>query len=330
MSQRIFSGIQPTGNIHVGNYLGAIKNWVELQNQYECLFCIVDYHSITVKYDPDDLENRVLDAAATNMAAGLDPDKSILFLQSLVPEHTELTWLLTCLTSIGALERMTQFKDKAAGQQQVFAGLMNYPVLMAADILLYKAGLVPVGDDQLQHLEFARELARRFNSTFREYFPEPKPLLTSSARVMGLNDPTAKMSKSLEGSYVGLAEEEDVIRQKIRRAVTDPGPQGGEMGPGVANLFTLLEAFASPEIVTQFKDAYAAQNLRYIDLKEELAEAMIEKLTPIREKRKELLASPETVKEILYDGAAQAEKIARETMKEVRDLMGFRLPVRPI
>lgn len=328
MGKRIFSGIQPTGNIHVGNYLGAIKNWVKLQDEYECVFCIVDYHAITVSYDPEGLENRILDATATNIAAGLDPNKAIIFLQSLVPEHTELTWLLTCITSIGALERMTQFKDKAARQQQIFAGLMNYPVLMAADILLYKAEFVPVGEDQLQHLELARELARRFNNTFEDYFPEPQPLLTSGARIMGLNDPTAKMSKSLEGSYIALGEEEDSIRQKIRRAVTDPGPQGGEMGPGVRNLFTLLEGFASQEVVEQFRQDYADQKLRYSDLKSVLADAIVEGLAPIREKRAELLAQPDDLKEILYDGAQRAQKIARVTMEEVRDIMGFRLPVR--
>lgn len=328
MSKRVFSGIQPTGSIHVGNYLGAIRNWVQLQDEYECLFCMVDYHAITVNYDPDGLEQRVLDATATNIAAGLDPDKAIIFLQSLVPEHTELTWLLTCITSIGALERMTQFKDKAARQQQIFAGLMNYPILMAADILLYKAEFVPVGDDQLQHLELARELARRFNGTFEDYFPEPKPLLTSGARIMGLNDPTAKMSKSIEGSYIALAEEEDSIRQKIRRAVTDPGPQGGEMGPGVRNLFTLLEGFADESIVEQFRQDYADQKLRYSDLKSVLADAIVEGLTPIREKRAELLAKPEDLKEILYDGSKKARKIAKVTMEEVRDIMGFRLPIK--
>lgn len=328
MSKRVFSGIQPTGSIHVGNYLGAIRNWVQLQDEYECLFCMVDYHAITVNYDPDGLEQRVLDATATNIAAGLDPDKAIIFLQSLVPEHTELTWLLTCITSIGALERMTQFKDKAARQQQIFAGLMNYPILMAADILLYKAEFVPVGDDQLQHLELARELARRFNGTFEDYFPEPKPLLTSGARIMGLNDPTAKMSKSIEGSYIALAEEDDSIRQKIRRAVTDPGPQGGEMGPGVRNLFTLLEGFADESIVEQFRQDYADQKLRYSDLKSVLADAIVEGLTPIREKRAELLAKPEDLKEILYDGSKKARKIAKVTMEEVRDIMGFRLPIK--
>ncbi|NLJ80984.1 MAG: tryptophan--tRNA ligase [Firmicutes bacterium] len=325
MSERIFSGIQPTGNIHVGNYLGAVKNWVQLQEKYDCLFCIVDYHSVTVAYDPEGLEERVLDATATNIAAGLDPEKSIIFAQSLVPEHTELAWLLTCLTSVGALERMTQFKEKAARQESIFAGLMNYPILMAADILLYKAGLVPVGEDQLQHLELSRDLARRFNSTFREYFPEPKPLLTSGARVMGLNDPSSKMSKSLEGSYIGLADEEDLIKQKIRRAVTDPGPQGGKMGPGVANLFTLLEGFADPDVVNYFKRQYAQQSLMYSELKESLAAAMNTKIAPIREKRRELLAKPEKVKDILYAGAEQARQIAQRTMSEVRQLMGFRI-----
>ena len=208
--KKVFSGIQPTGEVHIGNYLGAIKNWISLQDSYDCVFSIVDYHAITVEYDPSVLESRILNVAATNIAAGLDPNKVILFVQSMVPEHTELTWFLTCLTSIGALERMTQFKEKASRQKgNIFAGLMNYPILQAADIVLYKAEFVPVGEDQLQHLELAREIVRRFNSTFgKEVFPEPKSLLTSGARVMALNDPTSKMSKSLPGSYISLTEDQ--------------------------------------------------------------------------------------------------------------------------
>lgn len=327
-TKRVFSGIQPTGTVHIGNYLGAIRNWVSLQEQYDCLFCIVDYHAITVDYEPETLQERILDVAATNIAAGLDPEKITLFVQSAVPEHTELTWFLTCLTSIGSLERMTQFKDKSARQKRgVFAGLMNYPILQTADIILYKANLVPVGEDQLQHLELAREITRRFNSTFTEVFPEPEPLLTSSARIMALNDPASKMSKSLEGSYISLSEDPDSIRKKIRRAVTDPGPQGGEMGPGVKNLFTLLAGFADEEVVEQFKKDYANQELRYKDLKETLGEAIVARLTPIRERREELLAKPDQLQEILIAGGEKARKTAKETLNEVRDVMGFKFPI---
>lgn len=329
MEKRVFSGIQPTGNIHIGNYLGAIKNWVELQHQYESLFAIVDYHAITVDYDPKELDDRVLELAATILAAGLDPNKANLFVQSSVPEHTELTWLLTTITSIGALERMTQFKDKSEHNKgKVFAGLMNYPVLMAADILIYKADVVPVGDDQIQHLELAREICRRFGSMFGEVFPEPQPLLTKTARVMALNDPESKMSKSIPGSYISLDEDDDSILKKIRRAVTDPGPQGGEMGPGVKNLFLLLEAFASDDVVAQFKADYQNQELRYSDLKNTIGEAIVKELTPIREKRAELLGKPDQLRELLVAGGDKARVIAQETMREVRDVMGFKMPVR--
>lgn len=326
--QRVFSGIQPTGNIHIGNYLGAIRNWVAMQHQYESLFCIVDYHAITVEYEPQLLHERVMDLAATLIASGLDPEQCTLFVQSSVPEHAELTWLLTCITSIGALERMTQFKDKAERQKSgVFAGLMNYPVLMASDILIYKAELVPVGDDQIQHLELTREIARRFNTLFGEILPEPQPILTKAARIMALNDPISKMSKSIEGSYIALDDDDDTIRKKIRRAVTDPGPQGGEMGPGVKNLFTLLEAFAAPEIVEQFRSDYANESLRYSDLKQTLGDAIVEKIAPIRERKAEILAKPDQLMELLNAGGAKARKIARENMVEIREAMGFKMPV---
>ncbi|HHX01195.1 MAG TPA: tryptophan--tRNA ligase [Firmicutes bacterium] len=326
--QRVFSGIQPTGNIHIGNYLGAIRNWVELQHKYESLFCVVDYHAITVEYQPEQLHKRVLELAATLIAAGIDPDKTTLFVQSSVPEHAELTWLLTCITSIGALERMTQFKEKAERQKSgVFAGLMNYPILMASDILIYKAEFVPVGDDQIQHLELTREIARRFNTMFKETFPEPQPILTKAARIMALNDPTSKMSKSIEGSYIAMDDDDDTIRKKIRRAVTDPGPQGGEMGPGVKNLFTLLEAFAEPDLVEKFRAEYANQSLRYADLKQELGEAIVTALAPIRERTFELLAKPDQLIEILDGGAKHARRLAQETVAEVREAMGFKMPV---
>ncbi|NMB38769.1 MAG: tryptophan--tRNA ligase [Firmicutes bacterium] len=327
MAQRVFSGIQPTGNIHIGNYLGAIKNWVELQHKYDSLFCVVDYHAITVEYESDLMHKRVLELAATIMAAGVDPNKAILFVQSSVPEHTELTWLLTCITSIGSLERMTQFKEKSKRQKGgVFAGLMNYPVLMAADILIYKADLVPVGDDQIQHLELTREICRRFNSMFKEVFPEPQPILTKAARIMALNDPTSKMSKSIEGSYISMDDDDQTIRQKIRRAVTDPGPQGGEMGPGVKNLFTLLEAFGDAADVKQLAEDYKKQSLRYSDLKATVGEAIVEKLAPIRHRQAEILAKPDTLTDILVEGGKKAQKIASETLAEVRDAMGFKMP----
>jgi len=319
----VFSGIQPTGDIHIGNYIGAIRNWVAMQDAYDCLFCVVDYHAITIPYEAKTFKERRLQTVAINIAAGLDPEKSTIFIQSQVREHTELAWLLTTLTPVGDLERMTQYKEKS-GRQGVFAGLMNYPILMAADILLYKAPVVPVGDDQIQHLELARELARRFNRTYGEMFPEPEPYITRGARIMALNDPTSKMSKSLPGSYIALNESDDGIRRIIRRAVTDTGPaDSDEMSPGVKNLFTLLEVFAPAEVYERFQADYAAGQLRYKELKEELAEAVVATLAPIRERYEELLAKPDDLREIVHAGAERARGIAQETMREVRDRMGI-------
>lgn len=321
---RVFSGIQPSGEIHLGNYLGAVRNWVRLQAEYECLYCIVDLHALTVPQDPKEFPRRVGEAIATNVAAGLDPERAIIFVQSDVPEHSELCWLLTCLTPIGSLERMTQFKDKAGRQaQSVGAGLLIYPTLMAADILLYKADRVPVGEDQVQHLELAREIARKFNGLFGPTFPEPQPLLTPAARIMALNAPEKKMSKSLPGSYVSLTESPEVIRQKVMRAVTDVGPRGEEMSPGVKNLFTILGSVATEETVRPLREAYAAGTLRYSELKETLADELVKTLTPIRERREELLARPESLREIAAAGAAKARPIARAVLAEVREKMGL-------
>ena len=324
--KRIFSGIQPSGLVHVGNLFGAIRNWVELQSRYPCYFCIVDYHAITVPYDPRELPERVLDLAATLIACGIDPERSSLFVQSMVPEHTELTWLFTCITPLGQLERMTQFKDKASRQESVDAGLLCYPILMAADILLYKAEVVPVGDDQLQHLELARDIARRFNHLFGPTFPEPQAMLTPTARVMSLSDPTSKMSKSIPGGAVCLADPPDHIRKLVRRAVTDTGPAGtGEMSPGVKNLFSLLEAFADRSVYERLMGEYRRGALRYSELKEELAEAMIQALAPIRERREELLGDRKALIELLEAGAEKVRPLARETLAEVKERTGFKL-----
>lgn len=326
-SHRIFSGIQPSGEVHIGNYLGAIKNWVKLQHEYESIYCIVDYHAITVEYEPADLRRRVRELAATLIAAGIDTERSILFVQSAVPEHTELGWLFTCITPLGLLERMTQFKEKAARHEQasVSAGLLCYPILQAADILLYKADLVPVGEDQIQHIEFTRDIGRKFNHLFGETFPEAQALVTKTARVMALTDPTSKMSKSIPGGAVPLAAEPDEIRRLVRRAVTDTGPvSSGEMSPGVKNLFVLLESFGTPEDVARFQQDYEAGRLRYVDLKDAVAEAMIKELTPIRERRNALLEDPERLDAVLAQGAERARAIARATIGEVKERMGFR------
>src|SRR5690606_19476529 len=316
---RVFSGIQPTGQLHVGNYLGAIRSWVAMQAEHDCVFSIVDLHAMTVPYDPAELPKRVLATAATLIGCGIDPERSVLYVQSHVREHTELCWILNCITPLGSLQRMTQFKDKAKQHQEnVNAGLLNYPILQAADILLYKASLVPVGEDQVQHLELSRDLARRFNYLFGETFPQPQPHLTRAARVMALNDPTRKMSKSIPGSYVALTAPPDEIQSLIRRAVTDTGPRGETMSPGVANLFTLLESFSAPETVAHFRTAYEQGTLRYVDLKQQLAEDMTKALAPIRERYLELMSRPGELREILAHGAQRARAIARETMEEVR------------
>ncbi len=326
---RVFSGIQPTGGIHIGNYVGAIRQWAALQRDYESYFCIVDLHAITVPYEPAEFPQRVLDAAASNVAAGIDPKQSVLFVQSHVPEHSELMWLLNIITPVGQLERMTQYKDKARNARHgVMAGLLNYPVLMAADVLLYKASVVPVGEDQVQHVELMRDIAERFNKQFGETFPLPGVRLTKGARIMALNDPKVKMSKSIEGSYVALVEQPEAIRKKIRAAVTDPGPpeKGSKLDvatAGVANLFTLLEVFA-PARYPEFVAAYEAGTVRYSEMKQVLADAMVETFAPVRERYEQLIRRPDGIRDILADGAKRARPVAQATIEGVRQRMGLR------
>jgi tryptophanyl-tRNA synthetase len=323
--KRVFSGIQPTGTIHIGNYAGAIRNWVRLQEQYECIYCIVDYHAITIPYEAKEMPRRVFEAALDILACGVDPERSTLMVQSHVPEHTELGWIFSTLTPLGALERMTQFKEKSDQfRENVNAGLFTYPVLQAADIALYQAERVPVGDDQLQHLELTREIVRKFNRTFGETFPEPQAELTAAPRIMALNDPARKMSKSLPGSFISLDDDADSIRKKVSRAVTDVGPSAGEMGPGVKNLFTLLEVFAPADLLAHFRAAYEAGNLKYSELKPALAEEMVRVLQPIRERRAALQADPDRVRDILATSARHAREIATRTMAEVRERIGLR------
>ena len=322
---RIFSGIQPTGVLHLGNYFGAIKQWVELQEGNECIYCIVDYHALTnEEMVPAEMRRAKESLAMDLLACGIDPEKSILFVQSDVPEHTELCWILGCVTSFGDLTRMTQFKQKAREQEFVNAGLFYYPVLQAADILLYLADHVPVGEDQLQHLELSRRIARRFNHRFGELFPEPQPILSKGARIMSLADPTRKMSKSYGPEhYIGLMEDEKSIYKKIRAAVTDMGLQPGqEMSPGVANLFLLLELVAPAELVEDFRAQHRAGTLLYKELKEALYRHLMEFLAPIRERRRELEEKGE-IKEILAAGAERARRIAREVIREARERVGL-------
>src|SRR5689334_24194019 len=249
MKTRVFSGMQPTGNQHIGNFLGALKNWVRIQNDYECIFCIVDLHAVTIYQEPAELRTKIIEIAALYLAAGIDPKTSSIMVQSAVPAHTELAWMLTCVTPVGWLERMTQYKMKAAKQESVGAGILQYPVLMAADILLYQAGIVPVGEDQSQHLELTRDIAQRFNSLYGDTFVVPGTSLPAvGARVMGLDDPTQKMSKSASGANhaVALLDPPEKIRKTIMRATTDSNPSVdvATAGPGVSNLLTIYQAFS--------------------------------------------------------------------------------------
>jgi tryptophanyl-tRNA synthetase len=325
MKKRVFSGVQPTGNLHIGNYLGALKNWTKLQADYECIFCIVDLHAITVYQPPAELKAKIHEIAAIFLACGIDPALSSITAQSTVPGHAELSWLLTCVTPVGWLERMTQFKAKASQQETVGSGLMQYPVLMAADILLYQAAVVPVGDDQSQHLELTRDIAQRFNSLYGDTFvmPETKlPLV--GARVMGLDEPEKKMSKSASGSghAIGILDEPSVIRKKFSRATTDSNPHVdfATMGPGVANLLGIYQAFSelSDEVM---KERFTG--MRYGDLKKSVAEMVIQHLEPIQERYRKITADADYLPGILEQGRASVSPIAEETVRLAKDRMGI-------
>jgi len=323
---RIFSGIQPSGELHIGNWLGAVQNWVNLQGSYESLICIVDLHAITGKYDKDTLPQRTRDMAIGLLAAGIDPEQATLFVQSHVPQHSELQWLLNSVTPLGELERMTQFKDKSQKFESVPAGLLNYPVLMAADILLYRADLVPVGEDQVQHLELTREIARKWNAEFgrgEDFFPEPKPILTEAKRITGL-DGQAKMSKSL-GNTIGLLDTPEEIWQKLRPAKTDPArvTRKDPGNPEICNIYHLHKYFSPPETVSVVAENCRGAKWGCLDCKRVLADNMIATLAPIRERALQLQRAPDRVDEILAEGAATARRRASETMGEVRDRMGF-------
>ena len=328
MVKRVFSGIQPTGTMHIGNYFGAIRNWALLQEEADCIYGIVDYHAITIDVDPKELRAASRSMALDLLACGIDPERSILFVQSDVPAHTELEWIFGCVTSYGDLCRMTQFKDKSEKQEFVSAGLFTYPILQAADILIYRANGVPVGEDQVQHLELSRRIARRFNTRFGEYFPEPEPIVRKGARIMSLADPTAKMSKSAgDVHYVGVMEPEKSIRKKVRSAVTDVGLEpGAAMSPGVANLFEILEiaceSVGDATTVPALKGEFAAGQLLYSKLKDTTFERLMDVLRPIQERRAKLAASGD-VTGILQAGARKASAIAAETMVDVRRLVGL-------
>ncbi len=370
---KIFSGIQPSGAIHIGNYVGAIKQFVELQEKYDCIYSIVDYHATTVDYDPKKMPQQILDAALDYLACGIDPEKATIFVQSDRPEHTELSWILNCFIKVGELSQQEQYqqkakideafikkfrqvlvmqkfivRDKKSGQKyfripvddehefnnflksmvvglekKANAGLLYYPVLMTADILIYKANKVPVGEDQIQHIELARKIARRFNKKFNQTFPEPDAMIRKGARILGLNG-KGKMAKSNPpATYIALTDTPEVIREKVASSVTDKGTEP-EISPGSQNLFTLLEIFAGPDVAKKFIEQRKNKTIKYSELKPVLAEAIIKELEPIQKKRSELAKEPERVKKILTEGAEKLKPQAQKTISEVKEKMGLK------
>ncbi|EJY55516.1 tryptophanyl-tRNA synthetase [Alicyclobacillus hesperidum URH17-3-68] len=325
MMMRVFSGIQPSGTLTIGNYLGAMKHFVHLQREAECLFCVVDMHAITVPQDPEVLRTNSRNLAALYLAAGIDPDKATLFVQSHVPAHAELGWMLQCIAYYGELSRMTQFKDKSAQKDVVTAGLFTYPALMAADILLYQTDVVPVGEDQKQHLELTRDVAERFNNRFGQTFVVPEPYISKvGGRIMSLENPAKKMSKSDEsqGAFISMLDEPDVIRKKIARAVTDSDREvryDPEAKPAVSNLMTIYGLFADMSM-EDVERHFAGQG--YGPFKKELAEVVVEGLIPIQARYRELVGSRE-VDEILARGAQRAAELAAPTLADVKTKLGF-------
>ncbi len=328
MKPRVLSGIQPTGSPHIGNYLGALKNWAKIQYDYDSIYCIVDLHAITAYQDPAALRAKIEELAGMLLAIGIDPPHSALIVQSSVAAHAELAWMLTCVTPVGWLERMTQFKAKAEAQESIGSGIMQYPVLMAADILIYQAAIVPVGDDQSQHLELTRDIAQRFNSLYCDTVVVPQTRLpTVGARIMGLDDPEKKMSKSTPGSghAVSLLDPPEVIRKKILRATTDSNPAVDfeTAGPGVRNLLGIFQAFtecADAALKSQFS------GMRYGDLKKTVAEAVIAALEPIQQRYREIAAETGYIARVLEDGAEKVGPVANGTVHKVKRAMGLYTP----
>ncbi len=333
MSKKIFSGVQPTGNLHLGNYLGAIKNFVELNNQKEneCIFCVVDLHAITVKQDPKELKKNIRETTATFIASGIDPNKSIIFNQSMVPAHSEAAWVLSCVSRIGWLNRMTQFKEKAGkDKEKASIGLYSYPVLMAADILLYDATHVPVGDDQKQHLELCRDIAQKFNNDFNapDFLKPPEPLIQKQfSRIMSLKDGLKKMSKSDSSdlSRINLTDEKDEISNKIKKAKTDPMPMPSDIKdlikrPEAENLLGIYSSLRNQNLENSINEFKGKQ---FSEFKEKLSEALVEKIDPISKEIKKLLNDEKYLDEILLNGSKKADTIASKKIKEIKGLVGF-------
>jgi len=320
--QILTSGVRASSEPHIGNYLGALKQFIDYQDVHDCTFFIVDLHTLTTPFEPKELRRNILEVAADYLALGLDPEKSTIYVQSHVPEHSELAWIFSCITPLGELYRMTQFKDKSedVSKESINAGLLTYPVLMAADILVNKGEVVPVGEDQVQHIELARVIARKFNARFGKTFPEPKPLLTEAKRVMSLTNPDKKMSKT-GGEGILLSDSPEDIKKKLRKAVTATDAKG--KSKGVENLFSLLREFGTKEQIQFFEDAYKNNTIKFSELKDVLAEDIANYFAPFRERRKELLENPEVIARALADGAEKARERARETMMEVKKKIGL-------
>jgi tryptophanyl-tRNA synthetase len=322
MKARVFSGIQPSGQLHIGNYLGALKNWAEIQDQYESIFCIVDLHAITAYQKPEELAGKIRETAALFIAAGIDPQQSSIVVQSTIPSHAQLAWLFTCVTPLGWLYRMTQFKVKAEQQETIGDGILQYPVLMAADILVYQAAIVPVGEDQAQHLELTRDIAQRFNSLYGETFVMPATNLPAvGARIMGLDDPTQKMSKSVPGSghAIAILDDPKIIQKKIARATTDsqPAVDVENMGAGIRNLLTIAQA-CDASFTRESVDG-----LRYGDFKKRVAEAVIARLEPIQQRYRDVTADMRYLDSVLWKSKERVEPIAQDTVQRAKRAMGL-------
>lgn len=327
MKKRLFSGIQPSGLTHLGNYFGAIKNWVKLQEGYQSMFCVVNYHAQTAEYDPQKMSKKIIDLAIDWIACGINPKKSLLFVQSDVPQVTELAWILNTITPVGELKRMTQFKDKSKrNPENINTGLFTYPILMAADILLYQSEVVPVGEDQLQHIELARTIVRKFNQKFGKTFVEPKANLTQFPRIMSLTDPKSKMSKSGgENSYIALSDSPKLIWEKLAKAMTDPARQRktDPGSPQKCNLYDLHQLVTSVKQLKEIQQGCKNATIGCLDCKKILYQNLMKELAPIQKKRKELIKNPDKIKKILANGAKQAKIIAQKNLQEIRKKTGL-------
>lgn len=319
----VLSGIQPSGQLHIGNYLGSLKNFVDLQDRYQCYFFLATYHSITEDYQAKEKKQQIIDLAIDFLAVGLDPKKCIIFNQTDVPQCTELAWIFNTITPISELERMTQFKDKAGKQlKNINTGLLAYPILQAADILLYHPAYIPVGQDQVQHIELTRKIVRWFNNKFGNYFNEPEPLLTQIPKVMSLIEPEKKMSKSAGPKhYIAINDSPETIANKLKGAVTGTGKEA-VLPPGGQNLMTLLEKFGTPTEIKYFKEQIKNKDVKYGELKQALTKAIAQYFAPYREKRQKLEKDPAYIKKVLADGAQKAEKTAQKTLNDVKSLIG--------